>query len=202
MMAAARCIGSMSLAMLTGCNLAPAYDPPHFVAPDSYQGGVAFHVAQPDDGLSSRGDWWVLFNDPRLNELEKQLMTANPTLQAAAETYTQARALAAEAESGLYPQVAAQAQSSYNRESAHRLFGTSPVAEEASSNQIGAAASWEPDFWDAIRNSAHAQKRLAQASAADLAAARLSLQAELANDYIAVRGLDAEREVLRATIER
>jgi multidrug efflux system outer membrane protein len=201
MMAAARCIGSMSLAMLTGCNLAPAYDPPHFVAPDSYQGGVAFHVAQPDDGLSSRGDWWVLFNDPRLNELEKQLMTANPTLQAAAETYTQARALAAEAESGLYPQVAAQAQSSYNRESAHRLFGTSPVAEEASSNQIGAAASWEPDFWDAIRNSAHAQKRLAQASAADLAAARLSLQAELANDYIAVRGLDAEREVLRATIE-
>ncbi|HXP27021.1 MAG TPA: TolC family protein, partial [Steroidobacteraceae bacterium] len=180
----------MSLAMLAGCDLAPVYDPPHFVVPDSYQGSGAFHVARPDDGLS-RGDWWLLFNDPQLNALEQQLMSANPTLQAAAETYTQARALAAEAQSGLYPQVAAQAQSSYNRESAHRLFGTSTVAEEASSNQIGAAATWEPDFWDAIRNSAHAQKRLAQASAADLATARLSLQAELANDYIAVRGLDA-----------
>jgi outer membrane protein, multidrug efflux system len=192
MMSPARWIASMSLAMLAGCNLAPRYEPPHFVVPDSYQGGDAFHVAQPNDGLSARGDWWVLFNDPQLNELEEQLMTANPTLQGAAETYTQARALAAEAESSLYPQVGAQAQSSYNRESAHRLFGTSPVAEEASS---------EPDFWDAIRNSAHAQKRLAQASAAELATARLSLQAELANDYIAVRGLDAEREVLRETIE-
>jgi NodT family efflux transporter outer membrane factor (OMF) lipoprotein len=201
MMPPARWVVSMSLAMLAGCDLAPVYDPPHFVVPDSYQGSGAFHVARPDDGLSSRGDWWVLFNDPQLNALEQQLMTANPTLLAAAETYTQARALAAEAQSSLYPQVTAQAQSSYNRESAHRLFGTSTVAEEASSNQIGAAATWEPDFWDAVPNSAHAQKRLAQASAADLATARLSLQAELANDYIAVRGLDAEREVLRETIE-
>jgi NodT family efflux transporter outer membrane factor (OMF) lipoprotein len=63
------------------------------------------------------------------------------------------------------------------------------------------AASWEPDFWHALRNSAHAQKRLAQASAADLATARLSLQAELANDYIAVRGLDVQLEVLRQSID-
>jgi multidrug efflux system outer membrane protein len=62
------------------------------------------------------------------------------------------------------------------------------------------AASWEPDFWHALRNGAHAQMRLAQASAADLATARLSLQAELANDYVAVRGLDAQLEVLRQSI--
>src|SRR5271154_906961 len=65
---------------------------------------------------------------------------------------------------------------------------------------MGAAASWEPDFWHAIRNTAHAQKRLAQASAAELAAVRLSLEAELANDYIALRGLDAELTVLRQSI--
>jgi outer membrane protein, multidrug efflux system len=200
-MAPARWVASLSLVMLAGCNLAPVYDPPRFVVPDTYQGSGAFHVAQPDAGLSSRGDWWVLFNDPQLNDLEGQLETANPTLQAAAETYTQARALAAQAQSGLYPQVVAQGQSSFNRESAHRLFGTNEVPEEASSNQIGATATWEPDFWDAIRNAAHARKRLAQASAADLATMRLSLEAELANDYIAVRGLDAEGEVLRETIE-
>jgi outer membrane protein, multidrug efflux system len=144
--------------------------------------------------------WWTLFGDPELDQLEDQLAIANPTLQAAAETYTQARALAAEAQSALYPQLALQAASSYNGESANRLFATGPP-QQASSNQIGASASWEPDFWDAIRNAAHAQKRLAQASAADFANARLSLQAELANDYVAVRGLDAELEVLRQIIE-
>ena len=73
-----------------------------------------------------------------------------------------------------------------------------PIRE--ASNQFGIAASWEPDFWHALRNSAHAQKRLAQASAADLATARLSLQAELASDYVALRGLDAELAVLRQSI--
>ena len=103
-------------------------------------------------------------------------------------------------ESRLYPQVGAQALVSDNKESAHHLFSSSTGPKMEASNLIGAAASWEPDFWHAIRNSAHAQKRLAQASAADLATARLSLQAELANDYIAVRGFDAELEVLRQSI--
>jgi NodT family efflux transporter outer membrane factor (OMF) lipoprotein len=74
------------------------------------------------------------------------------------------------------------------------------VPQQEASNVIGGVASWEPDFWGAIRNRAHAQKRLAQASAADLATARLSLEAELANDYIAVRGYDVELEVLRQSI--
>ena len=91
---------------------------------------------------------------------------------------------------------------SENKSSVDRLFRspTSRAPIREASNEFGAAASWEPDFWHALRNSAHAQKRLAQASAADLATARLSLQAELANDYIAVRGLDAQLEVLRQSI--
>ena len=83
----------------------------------------------------------------------------------------------------------------------HRLFrspnSTAPQVE--ASNVIQAMASWEPDFWSAIRNSTRVQKRLAQASAASLAAARLSLQAELASDYIALRGLDAEEAVYRTS---
>jgi outer membrane protein TolC len=137
-----------------------------------------------------------------LNQLEDQQGRANPTLQAAADVYAQARSLAAEAQSSLSPQVSAEAGVSENKESVNRLFrspnSNGPIRE--ASNQFGAAASWEPDFWHALRNTAHAQKRLAQASAADLATARLSLQAELANDYIAVRGLDAQLDVLRQSI--
>jgi outer membrane protein, multidrug efflux system len=186
--------------VLAGCDLAPTYNPPHYIVPESYRGSGPFTVAQPDEVLSSRGDWWNMFGDARLNELEEQLKSANPTLQAAAEAYTQARDLAAEAQSQLYPQIAAQAQVSENKESAYRLFSRAHDPIQEASNLVTATASWEPDFWHALRNSAHAQKRLAQASAADLAAARLSLEAELASDYVALRGLDAELEVLRQSI--
>jgi outer membrane protein, multidrug efflux system len=194
------CTALAVAAVLSGCDLAPIYDPPHYLLPDSYQGSGAFGVAQPQDVLSPRGDWWTLFGDEQLNRLEEQLNRENPNLEAAAEVYAQARDLAAEAQSQLYPQIGAQALVSDNRESAHHLFSTINVPKEEASNVIGGVASWEPDFWHAIRNRAHAQKRLAQASAADLETARLSLEAELANDYIAVRGYDAELEVLRQSI--
>jgi len=196
----ARCVALAVAGILAGCDLAPAYKQPHYLLPDSYQGSGAFRVAQPQDALSPRGDWWTLFGDEELNQLEEQLVRENPTLEAAAEAYTQARDLAAEAQSHLYPQVGAQALVSENRESEHHLFSSTNVPKQEASNVIGGVASWEPDFWGALRNSAHAQKRLAQASAADLATARLSLEAELANDYISVRGYDAELEVLRQSI--
>jgi outer membrane protein, multidrug efflux system len=195
-------LASVAVALLSGCDLTPAYDPPRFILPASYQGSAPFTVANPDEALSPRGDWWTLFNDPELNHLEDQLGRANPTLQAAADAYAQARSLAAEAQSHLAPQVDASAGVSYNKSSVHRLFRNpnSPAPIREASNLWGVAASWEPDFWHALRNSAHAQKRLAQASAADLATARLSLQAELASDYVALRGLDAQLEVLRQSI--
>jgi multidrug efflux system outer membrane protein len=195
------CCTALAVAgILAGCNLAPTYDPPHTLLPDSYQGSDAFRVAQPEEALSPRGDWWTLFGDEQLNRLEEQLIRENPNLQAATEVYTQARDLAAAAQSHLYPWIGAQALASDNRESAHHLFSTTNVPQQEASNAIGGVASWEPDFWGAIRNRAHAQKRLAQASAADLTTARLSLEAELATDYIAVRGFDVELEVLRQSI--
>ena len=195
-------MASVGAALLSGCDLAPVYEPPNFILPASYQGSGPFAVAHPEEALSPRGDWWTLFGDERLNQLEDQLNRANPTLQAAADAYGQARSLAAEAQSAESPQVSANADTSYNKTSVDRLFrnprSTSPIRE--ASNQWGLAASWEPDFWHALRNSAHAQKRLAQASAADLATARLSLEAELANDYVALRGLDTQLEVLAQSI--
>jgi len=187
--------------LLAGCQLAPKYDPPHLLLPDSYQGSGPFRQANPDSLSSPQGDWWTLFDDPQLNEYEVQLKRTNPTLGAAAETYTQARDLAAEAQSGLYPQLGVSALLSENKQSLHSLYRNGPGGlNQDSSNEIAAAASWEPDFWGATRNRAHEQKRLAQASAADLASAQLSLAAQLASDYIALRGLDAELELLRQSI--
>ena len=184
---------------MSGCELAPVYDLPHLQLPDSYLGTAPFRVAHPD-AESSRGEWWVQFGDPELNRLEEQLERANPALQAAAEAFTQARDLAAEEQSRLYPQVGIGADVSDNKQSEHRPFRGGGGPNVQASNDIGGTASWEPDFWGAIRDRTRAQKRLAQASAADLETAHLSLQAALANDYATLRGLDAETEVLRQSI--
>jgi NodT family efflux transporter outer membrane factor (OMF) lipoprotein len=193
--------GLLLAAGLCACDLAPAYHPPQYVLPASYQGTAPFKVAQPLDTLQ-RGPWWERFNDPTLNALEQQLTAENPNLAAFAEQYTQARDLAAEARAGLLPQLSASGLMSQNKESQRRLFRApnSGAPELEASNIIQAAASWEPDFWSQIRNQTRAQKRLAQASAATLAAARLSLQAELADDYISLRGLDNQDAVYRESI--
>jgi NodT family efflux transporter outer membrane factor (OMF) lipoprotein len=191
----------VALSGLCGCDLAPPYRPPHYVLPANYQGSPPFKVAHPLDTLP-RGPWWERFDDPLLNQLEQQLTVGNPDLAAMAEEYTQARDLAAEARAGLFPQVTANGLLSDNKESLQRLFRNPKSAApiEEANNEILAGASWEPDFWSQIRNRTHVQKRLAQSSAAVLAAARLSLQAELADDYIALRGFDRQLAIYRASI--
>jgi outer membrane protein, multidrug efflux system len=185
---------------LSGCDLAPDYRQPSYLLPDSYQGAAPFALARPSDALP-RGPWWTLFGDPLLDRLEEQAVANNPSLAAIAEQYVQARDLAAEARAGLFPQVEADGTLSRSKRSAGRPFPSATGSTNiATLNQIDAAATWEPDFWYRIRNQTRLQKRLAQASAADLAAARLSLQAELATDYIALRGLDTQDAVYRQAI--
>ena len=69
------------LALLSGCDLAPLYAPPHLILPAQYQGSAPFEVARPQDQLA-RGPWWRLFGDPVLDRLEAQLVVDNPTLRA------------------------------------------------------------------------------------------------------------------------
>jgi multidrug efflux system outer membrane protein len=190
-----------ALIALCSCDLAPDYVPPQYTLPADYKGSGPFKIARPRDTLP-RGPWWEQFGDPLLNQFEEQLAAENPDLAALAEQYTQARDLAAKARSQLYPQIGVNGLLSQNKESRNRLFRspTSTAPFEEASNIIQGTASWEPDFWSAIRNSTRSQKRLAQASAASLASARLSLQAELASDYIALRGLDTQEAVYREAI--
>jgi len=189
------------LACLCGCGLAPLYDPPHYVLPGDWRGQGPFKVATPRDTLP-RGPWWELFGDPLLNQLEQQLVEQNPNLAAAYEQYVQARDAAAIARSGLYPQVSANGQASYEKESKNAPFrspqSTTPTV--APNNIVQAGATWQPDFWQWVRNLERQQARLAQSSAALVANARLSLQAQLASAYFALRGLDIQNAVYRQAV--
>jgi multidrug efflux system outer membrane protein len=200
---ARRLAGAMLLTLLVplaGCDLAPPYKAPDMVLPDSYKGTGPFGLANPEAQLA-QGDWWKMFGDEKLNGLEASLNAANPDLQAAEETYTQARDIVGEARSQLYPQLSVQTSATQNRQSENRLFraGATGPNEEASIG-YGPALSWEPDFWDEIRNRTNYAKFNAQATAAMVASARLSLEIELANDYMALRALDSEHAVYAKTL--
>ncbi len=190
----------LPLVLVAGCDLAPSYHAPRTVLPADWKGEGMWKLATPADA-SIRGNWWTAFGNPTLDRLEAQI-GQNPNLAAAAELYEQARDLAAEAEAGLYPQIGSAFIPSANRQSAQRLFRspTSQAPLQENNVEAEATASWQIDLWGRIRNMTRAYKQEAQASAADEANVRLSLQAELANAYVTLRGLDAELALYRQTI--
>ncbi|MFT9257836.1 MAG: efflux transporter outer membrane subunit [Acetobacter sp.] len=194
-------LGAAFCVLLSGCDLAPGYRPAKFVLPDNWGGSGVMKPATPADD-TVRADWWTMLGDPELNRLEEQAMRLNPDLQAQAEVFLQSRDLAMETRSQLYPQLNGGAGGQKYKGSAHRLWrgagSTGPMY--MSSEQYWASATWEPDFWSAIRNRTRMAKQGVQERAAQFASARLSLQAELASDYVMLRGLDAQDAVYRDSI--
>lgn len=189
---------------LTACSfpavdLAPTYQPAQFVVPASWHGSSPFVEAKPSDG-ELRQDWWVLFNDPVLNKLEEQALAANPDLQAAAERFVQARDVMMKARSQYLPRVGLGLDASGNRESINHLFRPSDVPLYETTVASGGLASWEPDFWSALRNATRVELYRAEERAADYGLARLSLQAEVAANYFTLRGLDAQDAIYKQSI--
>ena len=188
------------LALLAGCSLAPPYEKPAVPFASSYKEAGAWQTANPADARE-RGDWWREFNDTTLDDLETRLEQANPDLAAAADHYAQAQAFVAEARGGLFPQVDAYGQSTRNRQSDHRPLRSASQPDEYSDHLIGAQLNYELDLWGRVHNLVAAGAANAQASRADLASVQLSLHADLADAYIALRGLDAQNKLLADAVD-
>lgn len=191
---------------LPACNwfpaadLAPNYEPPQYVVPASWKGASPFVEAKPSDD-ELRPDWWKLFNDPILNSLEEQAMAANPDLQAAAERFVQARDMMMRARSQYLPHAGLGFGASNNRQSNNSLFRGLGEDNREVSISTGGLASWEPDFWSALRNATRAELYRAEERAADYGLARLSLQAEIGANYFTLRGFDAQTAIYTQSID-
>ena len=188
--------------LLSGCSVGPDYVRPAVETPAAYREAGAWKPAQPRDD-ADRGKWWEVFNDPLLNRLLEQIDVSNQNLARAEAQYRQALALVQEARAGYFPSVTGGVSSTRSRASATTIATPSvtPVSRGVVTNHnLPFQASWAPDVWGNIRRAVEANEAGAQASAGDLATARLAAQAALAQSYFQLRGLDAEQLLLEETV--
>jgi NodT family efflux transporter outer membrane factor (OMF) lipoprotein len=182
-------LGTAGLLLLSSaCMVGPRYQRPGAPAPPAFKEAppAGWKEAQPNDG-AVRGQWWKVYNDPRLDALEDQVRISNQNVLAAEAQFRAAQAAVSVARGGLFP--TATAAPSGTRSRTGGLY-TIPVD-----------VAWQIDIWGSIRRGVAANSALAQASAAQLENARLLYQAELAGDYFQIQGFDASHQLLDATVK-
>jgi NodT family efflux transporter outer membrane factor (OMF) lipoprotein len=197
--AAALCI------LTTACTVGPKYSQPPVTTPASYKEIAGLRTregwkeAQPNEG-AIRGDWWQMFGDAELNNLEDQLNRNNQTIAQSFQNYMAARALVRYARANLFPSLTVGASVSH--------YATGPISTARSSNsfsqnsyELPLDVSWQPDLFGRIRNTIREYSNAAQVSAANLANERLSEQASLAQYLFQLRGEDALEQLYQQTVK-
>jgi NodT family efflux transporter outer membrane factor (OMF) lipoprotein len=205
------------LGLLAGCNLAPRYERPAAAAPAAFKEAAVsgessgFRPAQPQD-QRLRSAWWETYDDPQLNQLEARVASSNQSVVAAAAVYRQARSLVVQARAAYLPTVALVPGVTRSRSSAGAggagagAAGGAPAASTTAGSQrtlfvLPIDASYEIDLWGSVANTVRQNSALASASAADWANVVLSMQAEVAQDYFALRAADEQRRLLTTTLD-
>ena len=188
--------------VLAACTVGPDYKRPTAPIPISYKGDAgkgeaSWREARPADAID-RGAWWSVFDDPVLDALLRQVEVSNQNLEAAEAAYRLAAAQVAEARAAFFPTADIDASAERSRFPGSRPFGSGVIAN--SFRAVG-SASWIPDVWGRVRTNVASTVATAQASAGDLAAARLAAQGQLATAYMQLRVLDELRRLLEAAVK-
>lgn len=183
--------------LLAGCAVGPDYHRPSVEAPAAFKEVGNWKSAEPAE-LIARSKWWQAFNDPVLNELEDRVEVSSDTLRIAEARMREAEAAATIAGSALYPSVSADG--SANR--ARTVSRGSVPSSVGNTFAAGLSATWEFDLWGRVRRGAEAGRATAEASAADLESARLSLHATLAQTYFSLRVADTERQLYAQIVDQ
>jgi NodT family efflux transporter outer membrane factor (OMF) lipoprotein len=187
-------------AALAACSLAPPYHRPETAtAPAEYQELQGWRLATPSD-TEARGPWWTVFQDTTLDALESQVKDANQDLKAAYARLQEARAQTRIARAGQLPNATADASVNRTKASVDSPTYDSRDPAEYSDSIAGVTLSYEIDIFGRVRNTIAGARATEQATAGDVAALDLNLRADLAEDYFALRGLDAQQELLDRTV--
>ncbi len=180
-------------ALLSACAIGPDYVRPTLPVPAAYKESGNWKPADPRQAVSGLA-WWQAYGDPALNTLMVDAGNANQNIRQAEATYRQAKAIADADRAGLFPTLGLNA-------GAQRARTNTAGIKVGNAYDLGLAASWEPDLWGSVRRTIESGDAGAQASADDLAAARLSIQTTLAQDYVQLRITDQQRDLYTVTVD-
>jgi NodT family efflux transporter outer membrane factor (OMF) lipoprotein len=185
--AALRAVPLLAAFLLWGCApVGPNFERPAAIVSPQFKEIRGWKIATPRAN-ESKGDWWSVFHDPELDQLERVVAVSNQTIKSDEANYRQALALINEARAGLFPTV--EGTGSATRSSPSQ---TNLTAE--------ASGSWTLDVWGQARREVEAQQAGAQASAANLANALLASQSALALAYVTLRQADSLEDLLNRTV--
>jgi len=193
---------SCLLLFSSACMVGPKYQRPSAPVPQAYKEAPpsdwkevqGWKQAQPNEG-AKRGKWWEIYNDAELNALEEQVSISNQNVLAAEAQFRESRYAVRIARSNLFPTLAV------NPSIVNSRAPLSGIISSTTAYELPVDVSYQADIWGSIRRSVRASAESAQASAALLENARLSYQAELAQDYFELRGTDGEKELLETTVQ-
>src|SRR5262245_15112669 len=197
-------------AFLIGCKVGPDYHrPPPLVSNDlpatfsssPQKNSVEWKQAEPSAHLPRDG-WWRIFEDSELSRLELLASTANQQLATALALFDEARASVNIARADYFPQVDVGSTYLRRRTSANEPENGHAAGTSYTFNSfiLLLQAGWEADLWGRVRRQVEAATARFVASADELEAVKLAIQAQLATDYFVLRALDAEHAlVVRST---
>jgi NodT family efflux transporter outer membrane factor (OMF) lipoprotein len=190
--------------LVTGCEVGPDYQRPTAPIAAKFKEQEGWKPAEPREAASG-SPWWSVYDDPVLDGLEQQIEISNQTLKQSEASYREAVAIVQQANATLFPTLSLGNSDARTAQSSSSFTGSTTSSSRSGSvirNQfsVTASASWVPDIWGKIRRTIDADVATAQASAADIAAAKLTAQATLATDYFELRVQDANEKLLDNTI--
>src|ERR1700738_3435338 len=192
------------LMALSGCSVGPKYQRPTAPVPTQFKESATPATQPSGTPPIAYNNWWLVFNDPTLDRLEKNVDSANQDIRIAVARVDQAEAAARYSRSFLFPTLSLGTSVSRNREAQNRPNNGNTNGRAATYNdfQLPLFVNYEIDAWGRVRRSLEAARDVHQATKADLRFVRLSVEAAVALDYYSLRENDAERAVLDSTIEQ
>lgn len=201
--ATGRCVRGLLLitvmATFIGCAVGPKCETPAVTTPTAYKETGDWKTAQPND-QNLGGNWWEIFDDQQLNDLEQQINVSNENLKVAVAQYQQALAVLRYNRADYYPTVTAGPSATRQQYSNNRSPASSFDGLTFNDFAVPLNVSYETNAWGRVSRNVEYYREQAQVSAADLATVNLGMHAALAIDYFAARSLDAEEKLLRDTV--